>query len=109
MSDKVPGDLIEKDPDSIEPYGFDWTAYLSELGEDVLIDTSEWFITTAADESPVGLTIDDDEIEAGNLKTKAMFSGGTRSVKYRVTNRIVTDSVPAVTDDRSVWFKVTEK
>jgi len=103
------GDLITKDPDSVEPYGFDWTSYLADFGAEAEIDTSEWIITPLNGESPSTLTIDDESIEAGNLKTQAYFTGGTQGAIYRVTNRIVTNTAVTVTDDRSVTMKVAHK
>jgi len=96
-----------KDPDSVEPYGFDWTHYLTDLGEDVLLASSEWFVEST--ESPSALEIDSDSILAGSLKTQAVFSGGTLGTIYRVINRITTSSSPVVTDDRSVTFTITQK
>ncbi len=102
-----PGDLHLKDPDAEYALGADWTAYLAGLGDDVQIDTSEWFITSS--ESPVGLELGADEIEDGGLRTNAVLPGGSLSRKYTVTNRIVTDSNPAVTDDRSFFVKVVQR
>lgn len=101
----TPGALVYKDPQAEEPYGFDWTAYLADLGPTVLIDTSEWIIS-GTEGSPVPLAVDDESVVTGRLKTQAYFSGGTEGKKYRITNRIVTDSVPAVTDDRSLYMLV---
>jgi hypothetical protein len=97
-----------KDPDSTEPYGFDWTSYLTDLGTGVVITASEWFITESA-ESPSTLEIDSDLIQSDQMRTQATFSGGTIGSIYRVTNRITTGSSPVVTDDRSVLFTITQK
>jgi hypothetical protein len=92
---RVPGDLIVKDPSSDEPQGFDWTLWLTELN--ATIQTSTWTITG----SDAVLTSHDPSILAGNLKTQAYFTAGTVGVRYTVTNRIVTNNSPAVTDERS--------
>ena len=97
-----------KDPDSVEPYGFDWTNYLTDLGTGIIISSSEWFVDDSP-ESPAGLIIDSDSIQADQMRTQAVFSGGTLGGVYRVTNRITTSSSPVVTDDRSVTFTITQK
>lgn len=102
---KQPGDLIQKDSNSDEPYGFDWTLWLAELGVGVLISTSTWTITG----SDAVLTKHDDTIVAGALKTQAFFAAGTANAKYTVTNRVTTNSSPAVTDDRSFLVLVTNR
>jgi hypothetical protein len=94
---KKPGDLIVKDPGSDEPFGFDWTAWLAELGPGVLIANSTWTIAG----SDAVLTVHDGTTVAGDLKTQAYFAAGTAGVKYKVTNRVTTNSSPAVTDERS--------
>lgn len=106
---RKPGDLILKDPQSVEPYTFDWTAYLLELGEDVLIETHELFIDPVGAESPAALVIDSDSILAGNRKVQLWFSGGTKGSVYTLTCRMTTNSTPPATDDRSVKIKVTNR
>ena len=102
---RAPGDLILKDPSSDEPQGFDWTAWLAELGGSVTITTSTWTITG----SDAVLTYHDGSIVAGALKTQAYFAAGTVGVKYMVVNRIVTNSSPAVTDERSFYVLVQNR
>jgi hypothetical protein len=107
---KIPGDLLLKDPQSVEPYTFDWTAYLAELGDDVVIEYSEFFIDPiGADESPSELEMSEEEILPDQLRTRLFLSGGTRGKAYTLTNRITTNSTPPVTDDRSVKIKVTQR
>lgn len=102
---KLPGDLIQKDTNSDEPYGFDWTAWLAELGSGVQIQTSTWTIT-----GPDGvLTKHDETIVVGGLKAQAFFAGGTANKTYMVTNRVVTNSSPTVTDERSFQVFVTHR
>jgi hypothetical protein len=102
---RKPGDLIAKDPSSDEPYGFDWTAWLAELGVGVLIAQSTWTIAGA----DAVLTVHDASIVTGDLKTQAYFAAGTAGVKYKVTNRVTTNSSPAVTDDRSFYVFVENR
>lgn len=99
---------FQKDPDSVEPQGFDWTDYLALLGTGVTIADSEWFVSTITDDdSP--LALDDDSILSGSLRTQVFLSDGTPGAKYTVTNRITTNSTPPVIDDRSFYVKVKEK
>lgn len=100
-----PGDLITKDPSSDEPQGFDWTDYLAELGAGVVINTSTWTITGA----DTVLTKHDPTIVVGSLKTQVYLAAGTAEVRYTVTNRIVTNSSPAVTDERSFDVLVQDR
>jgi hypothetical protein len=93
---RKPGDLITKDPLADEPQGFDWTAWLLELGASVAIQTSTWTITG----SDAGLTTHDASV-VGTLKTQVYLAAGTRGVRYVVTNKIVTNTAPAITDERS--------
>ena len=102
---RKPGSLIMKDPSSDEPQGFDWTAWLFELGAGVLISTSTWTITG----TDAVLTTHDPTIVAGALKTQAYFAAGTPGKKYTVTNRVVTNSAPPVTDERSFQYLVTNR
>lgn len=104
-----PGDLITKDPNSVEPYTFDWTAYLGGLGEDVLIEDFELFVDPVADESPASLEIDSATLVTGNRKVQLWYSGGTLNTVYKLTCRIITNSTPAATDDRSVKVKISQQ
>lgn len=100
-----PGDLVQKDPSSDEPYGFDWTAWLLELGAGVLVGTSTWTITGA----DAILTKHNDTTVVGDLKTQVYLAAGTVGVTYKVTNRVITNSSPAVTDERSFQVYVTNR
>lgn len=100
-----PGTLITKDPNSTEPQGFDWTDFLEELGSGVEIASSAWFITGPDS----ALDFDNDEVLSDNMRTQAFFSGGTVGARYNVTNRIVTNSVPPVTEDSSFKYLIQQK
>lgn len=97
---RQPGDLILKDPSADEPQGFDWTAWLTELGAGVIIGNSNWTITGP----DAVLTSHSPTIVPGALKTQVYLAAGTPNARYVVTNQIVTNSSPPVTDERS--FKV---
>lgn len=102
---RKPGDLITKDPSSSEPQGFDWTEYLAELGTGIAISTSTWAVSGPDS----ALTTSSPTVLAGSLKTKVTLGGGTLGATYQVTNQIVTDSTPAVTDERSFSVLVEQR
>lgn len=102
---RAPGDLITKDPDSSEPQGFDWTAYLAELGSGVEIAGSEWFVSGPDS----ALDFENDTVLSGNLRTQCYLTGGTPNRRYKVTNRITTNAAPAVADDRSFYVRIVQK
>ena len=98
-----PGGLLRKDPDAQKVYQFDWTDYLTFLGEQIATST---MVITGPDAI---LTKDNDSIIAGNLKTQVRLLAGTPGYKYVLTNRIVTNGTPAQTDDRSVEILVEDR
>lgn len=100
---RVPGDLIIKDPSSIEPQGFDWTDYLAEFATTELIVTSTWTVSGP----DAVLTTSSPSIVTGSLKTQVLLSAGTVGRKYTVTNQIVTTS--SYTDDRSFVVLVQQR
>jgi hypothetical protein len=102
---RKPGSLIVKDPSSDEPQGFDWTAWLAELGSGVKISTSTWTITGPDSV----LTKHNESIVTGELKTQAYFAAGTAGRKYTITNRVVTNSSPTVTDERSFQYLISNR
>lgn len=102
---RKPGSLILKDSSADEPRGFDWTAWLAELGPSVVINTSTWTITGP----DAVLTKHDETKVAGNLKTQAYFAAGTPGKKYTITNRVVTNSAPPVTDERSFKYLIENR
>lgn len=93
--------MIRKDPESIEPQGFDWTSFLAELGEGEMVSSSSWSVTGS------GLELSGSTIVSGNLKTVVTLTGGTPGRKYRVTNHIVTSS--GVEDDRSFFVLIEDR
>ena len=98
---RVPGDLVVKDPESIEWYGFDWTLWLAEIGESVTIQTSTWSVSAAS------ITADDAGIVVGGRMTQVRLSGGQVGARYQLTNHIVATDGSA--DDRSFLVRVEER
>lgn len=86
-----------KDPSADKDYSWDWSDWLT-APED--IDTSTWSAT------PDGLTLHDSQVASGVAST--FVSGGRLGFTYTLVNRIVTDSTPPRTDERSITIKVAE-
>ena len=85
-----------KDPDSVLDYKVTWSDWLA-TGEDIA--TSSFIV-------PSGLVLDS---ESNTINTAtANISGGSVGTTYTVTNRIVTNSSPAKTEDRSFIIPVDE-
>ena len=68
---------VDKDPQSVLDYGFDWSDWLDAD----TIDTSVW---TADD----GITIDSES--ETTTTTTVWLSGGTAGKTYRLVNKVVT-------------------
>jgi hypothetical protein len=93
---------IDKDPDAILPYRFDWTDWLD--GDNILNAT---FAVSPVE--PDGL-----EIEAQSFDSKTCtvwLRGGADGRTYTVTNRIFPDSGAAhgMCDDRSILVRVRNR
>jgi hypothetical protein len=104
-----PGTTKKKDPSAVKPYEAHYTQYLNGA----IITASEWVIQHVPDEGeteedPPTLTVDSDEILSGSRSTRVVLSGGTLGLKYRVTNRITTDTIQARPDDRSFFIEIVE-
>lgn len=89
---------IEKDPDAVLDYYWDWTDWLPD-GE--AIDEAEF------ESSDEDLVVDDSVI-AGS-KVIAILSGGTPGTFPTVTCRVTTNGTPPKTDDRTIRFEVKER
>ncbi len=83
-----------KDPDGIEDYGFDWSAW---LGTDT-ISASVWIV-------PDGITKESDTNDT--TTTTIWLSSGTSGSHYNLTNRITT--LGGRTEDRTGVLKVKER
>jgi len=91
-----------KDPDSKEPRGLDWTAYLLELGAAVTISSQTWVVT------PTGsLTLSSASIVTGGLQTQVRMTGGIPRARYTLTNHIVASD--GTEDDRSFDVLVRDR
>lgn len=101
MSCREPGCQYLKDPDSIEPFGFDWTPWLTEISSSETIVSTMWAVT------PSGLTLASPSVVTGGLKTQVKTSGGVVGTKYTLTNSIVTLS--GYEDDRTFYVLVGER
>jgi len=96
---REPGDLVVLDPEGeLQPWGFDWTAWLAEIGPSERVADSVWSFSG----KDAALQISDSSIVTGQLQTQAKFGLPTRGVKYAVTNRITTTS--GAKDDRTFYI-----
>ena len=93
---------IDKDPNSVLDYVFDWGAWLTDIGD--TIATHEVIINDGVANS---LTLADDSNTA--TMVTAWLSGGTVGTKVKVTCRITTANTPPRIEDRSVYIKVKER
>jgi len=98
---REPGCQFVKDPDSIEPFGFDWTLWLADISTGESIVTSTWAV------APAGLTLSSPSIVTGSLKTQVKVADGDVGVKYLLTNSITTSG--GFQDDRSFYILVRER
>ncbi len=83
-----------KDPDGVEDFGFDWSAW---LGVDT-ISNSIWIV-------PADISKESDSNTT--TTTTIWLSGGTSGSHYNLTNRITT--VGGRTEDRTGVLKVKER
>lgn len=87
------GGEVVKDPDANRLYTVDWT---NDIGS-ASISTSTWTVTGP----DTSLAYDNASIVSGSKMAAARLTGGTAGKTYTVTNRIVTNSTPAETEDAS--------
>lgn len=87
---------FKKDPDATLDYSFDWSAYLTPLGD--TIQTATWIPDT-------GLTVVSSA--KTNTTATAFVSGGTAGDSLTLTCRIVTTG--GRTDDRSITLKIVNR
>ena len=98
---RTPHDWPDKDPDEILDYTIDW-----KDSNDPVLGTAETIITSTWT-VPSGLT--EDSSSNTTTTTTVVLSGGAAKTKYQIANKIVTDSVPARTYERTVNLKVKER
>ncbi len=110
------GLTFEKDPDSTEPRGNNWTKYLAELSDTETITASTWAVSAAltlnadGDPDPVDvtpLTLASPSIVTGSQRTQVKYTAGTVGQRYKVTNHITTSG--ATIDDRSFYVVVRQR
>jgi len=96
MSDYYDTNYIDKDPDAVLDYSWDWTLWLADISDSI---ASHSIII------PVGLTCDSSSV-VGDFVV-AWISGGTLATSYQVVCRVVTTG--GRTDDRSIYVKIVGK
>ena len=88
----------KKDPNATLDYTFDWSSYLTPIGD--TISTVTWILSN-------GLT----KVSQSNTTTTAtaFVSGGTVGETATLTCRITTNSIPPRVDDRSILLKIVDR
>lgn len=89
---------ILKDPGAGLDYGFDWSDWLTAIG-----DT----IASAQVTGSAGLTVSN-VAHSGGIVT-CMVSGGTPGEEASITCQIVTTGPPARTDERTLWLGIAQR
>lgn len=89
-----PRPWIRKDPQAVLDYVFDWTDWLAENGDAI----ASYSVTVD------GVTKDSDS--RVGARVTAWLSGGTVDTIASVTCRVVTNSTPARTDERTIYLRI---
>lgn len=92
---------IEKDPNAVLDYPFDWTEYLAPLDDAIVSATFILETPLTADDARQVLSPD------GRIAVVWVEAGGVAGKTYRVTCRITT--AEGRIDDRSIFLKIKEK
>lgn len=93
---------IDKDPDAVLDYVFDWGLWLSDIGD--TIASCDVIINDGA----TSTLVLDAKSNTTTMVT-AWLSGGTAGTKVKVTCRITTSNTPSRIEDRSVYLKIKER
>ena len=81
--------FIDKDPEAVLIYTFDWTNWLGAADASETISTSNWSVDTiAGDSDPI--VVSSSVIATGNKKAVITLTGGTAGNIYTVRNIITT-------------------
>lgn len=89
--------IIDKDPESVLDYSFDWTDWLDEVPGDYLVSQ----VTT-----PDGITLDASSI-SGTKIVVCWFSGGVLGETPSATCHIVTHQ--GREEDKTIYFNMLSK
>ncbi len=90
---------IDKDPNAVLDYTFDWAAWLTPI-EDTIASVA-WVVPAAAG------SIEVESSTSTSTTATAIVSGGVVGQKERLTCRITT--ADGRVDDRSVFLKIKER
>ncbi len=94
---------INKDPNAVLDYTFDWTDWLA-LVSDTIASKDVAIVDAAA----TGGVVDSSSIVGGN-KVVVWVSGGTPGKTIALRCRITTSNATPRVDDRTVYLKVKER
>lgn len=88
--------IIDRDPNSVLDYSWDWTAWLASAGDDT-IESAE----------VIGFRVSVDSSSVEGAVVTAMISGGTAGTTASATCRITTAT--GRIEDRTIYFNVVER
>lgn len=95
---------IEKDPNAVLDYVFDWTEWLTAAGDDI---ASHNVVVISGADPASSIAVDSTQVVG---KTVVVWvSGGSAGETAALRCRITTDNSPARIDDRTVYLKLKER
>ena len=93
--------VIDKDPDAVLPYGFDWSAWLA-TGD--TIASAAWDITSpSGDSTPVSAS----STSVSGAVASVTLSAGTVGNEYQARCRVTTTG--GLIDDRTIFITVRQR
>jgi hypothetical protein len=94
---------INKDANADLDYSWDWTPYLTSLGD--TLASVEFEVTEPGGD----MMLDMHDPGFNGMQATVWLAEGTVGKTYQITCRITTSNLPPRTDDRSIWVKVVQK
>lgn len=106
----APLGVYEKDTNESRLVLFDWDTD-GALAVGVGISTSVWtiYVERPSSEVVAGLTKDNASIVGGSRKTQVRIIGGTLGSRYRLSNTITTNEIPAQIKERSIIVDIVDR
>lgn len=95
--------VIEKDPLALLDYPFDWSAWLTDVGDTI----ASALITITG---PDAALVENSHTISGANKVIVWLSGGTAGRKYKVDCKITcAATTPVRVDSRSIYVKMKDR
>ncbi len=106
MPDWKQGLVVQKDPDAVLDYRFDWAALTNGNGVSNWLNSGETILSQVVVVS-AGLTKDSDQLADSNTSVQVWLSGGSMGIEYSLACLIVTSE--GRTDERTITVYVVDK